>query len=81
MVFRGWHCAPTTLGLLGPILRAWVLIHMALVSFWLVPQLVFPFALMLLCDLPCMYAFCLISPQLLYPHVFHIQCLFLLFSP
>ena len=35
MVFRGRHCAPATLGLLSPALRAWVLVRMALVSFWL----------------------------------------------
>ena len=81
MVSHGRHCAPTTLGILSPILCAWVLVHVALVSFWLVSRLVFPFALMLLCDLPHMYAFCLVSPRLLYPHVFHIRCLFLLFSP
>ena len=81
MVFHGQHCAPATLGLLSPILRAWVLVHAALVSFWLVSQLVFPFTFMLLCDLPHMYVFRLISPRLLYLHVFHIQCLFLLFSP
>ena len=32
-------------------------------------------------DLPHMYVFHLISLQLLYPHVFCIRCLFLLFSP
>ena len=81
MVFHGWYCAPVTLGLLGHILHAWVLIRAALVLFWLVSRLVFPFTFMLLCDLPHMYVFLLISPWLLYPHVFHIQCLFLLFSP
>ena len=80
-VFHGWHCTPATLSLLGPILHAWVLVRMALVSFWLVSRLVFPFAFMLLWDLPYMYAFRLVSLQLLYPHVFHIRCLFLLFSP
>ena len=81
MVFRSWHCTPVTLGLLSPVLCARVLVRMALVSFWLVSRLVFPFAFMLLWDLPHMYAFRLVSLQLLYPHVFRIQCLFLLFSP
>ena len=81
MVFCGRHCTPATLGLLGPILCAWVLVRVALVSFWLVSRLVFPITLMLLCDLPHMYAFRLVSPWLLYLHVFRIWCLFLLFSP
>ena len=81
MVFHGQHCALATLGLLGHILCAWVLVRMALISFWLVSRLVYPFALMLLWDLPCMYVFHLISLRLLYLHVFRIWCLFLLFSP
>ena len=64
-----------------PCLCAWVLVRVALVYLWLVSQLVFPFTFMLLCDLPCMYAFHLISPRLPYPYVFHIWYLFLLFSP
>ena len=64
-----------------PCLRAWVLVHVALVYFWLVSRLVFPSAFMLLCDLPPMYAFHLISPRLPYLYVFHIRYMSLLFSP
>ena len=62
-------------------LCVWVWVHVALVSFWLVSQLVFPFTFMLLCDLPRMYVFHLVSPQHLYPYVFHIQYMSCLFSP
>ena len=64
ITFRAFADAPITVshGFLQPALHpcasqppwphphAWILVHTALVFFWLVSQLVLPFALMLLCD-------------------------------